>query len=92
MYLAHTGGAGGTKTKELAFEGGSLIVKDKDDKLVAPTVSELQFLSAMTRRGIAFKFARLMTYEQHSTCCYRHFKEKPLQLQQGLLTSTDVMR
>ena len=58
---------GGTKTKELAFEGGSLIVKDKDDKLVAPTASELQFLGAMTRRGIAFKFARLMTYEQHST-------------------------
>ena len=57
----------GTKTKELAFEGGSLIVKDKEDKLVAPTASELQFLNAMTRRGIAYKFARLMTYEQHAT-------------------------
>ena len=32
---------GGTKTKELAFEGGSLIVKDKYDKLIAPTASEL---------------------------------------------------
>ena len=46
---------GGTKTKELAFEGGSLIVKDKDDKLVAPTASELQFLGAMTRRGICLQ-------------------------------------
>ena len=57
---------GGTKTKELAFEGGSLIVKDKDDKLVAPTSSELQFLNAMTRRGVSMKFARLMTFEQHT--------------------------
>ncbi|CAL1140183.1 unnamed protein product [Cladocopium goreaui] len=57
---------GRTKTKELAFEGGSLIVKDKDDKLVAPTSSELQFLNAMTRRGVSMKFARLMTFEQHT--------------------------
>ena len=58
---------GSTKTKELAFEGGTLVIKDKDDKLVAPTSSEIQFLQAMTRRGIAFKFAKLMTYEQHTT-------------------------
>ena len=57
---------GSSKTKELVFEGRSLVVKDKDDKLVAPTSSEFQVLEAMTRRGIAFKFARLMTYEQHS--------------------------
>lgn len=57
---------GGTKTKELAFEGGSLVIKDKDDRLIAPTSSELQFLNAMTRRGIAFKFAQLMNFEQHS--------------------------
>ena len=58
---------GSSKTKELVFEGGSLTVRDKDDKLVAPTSSEIQFLQAMTRRGIAYKFARLMTYEQHNT-------------------------
>ena len=58
---------GSSKTKELVFEGGSLVVKDKEDKLVAPTASEIQFLQAMTRRGIAFKFARLMSYEQHSS-------------------------
>lgn len=57
---------GGSKSKELSFEGGSLVIKDKDDKLVAPTSSELQFLHAMTRRGIAFKFAKLMTYQQHN--------------------------
>ena len=27
----------------------------------------MQFLFAMNRRGVAFKFARLMTFEQHST-------------------------
>ena len=43
-----------------------MIIKDKDDKLVAPTSSELQFLHAMTRRGIALKFAKLMTFDQHS--------------------------
>ena len=32
---------GSTKTKELAFEGGNLVIKDKDDKLVAPTSSEI---------------------------------------------------
>ena len=58
---------GSTKTKELAFEGGALVIKDKEDKLIAPTSSEIQFLQAMTRRGIAFKFAKLMTYEQHTT-------------------------
>ena len=51
----------------MSFEGGALVIKDKDDKLVAPTSSEMQFLFAMTRRGVAFKFARLMTFEQHST-------------------------
>lgn len=44
-----------------------MVVKDKDDKLVAPTASELQFLNAMMRRGVAFKFARLMTFEQYTT-------------------------
>ena len=58
---------GSSKTKELSFEGGALVIKDKDDKLIAPTSSEMQFLFAMTRRGVAFKFARLMTFEQHST-------------------------
>lgn len=57
---------GGTKSKELSFEGGALIIRDKDDKLIAPTSSELHFLQAMTRRGIAMKFARLMTYEQRN--------------------------
>ena len=56
---------GSSKTKELSFEGGSLVIKDKD--VVAPTSSEMQFLFAMVRRGVAFKFARLMNYEQHST-------------------------
>ena len=32
---------GSTKTKELAFEGGNLVIKGKDDKLVAPTSSEI---------------------------------------------------
>ena len=58
---------GSSKTKEVSFEGGSLIIKDTDDKLIAPTSSEMQFLFAMNRRGVAFKFARLMTFEQHST-------------------------
>ena len=58
---------GSSKTKELSFEGGSLVIKDKDDKLIAPTSSEMQFLFAMNRRGVAYKFARLMTFEQHST-------------------------
>ena len=44
-----------------------MVIKDKEDKLIAPTSSEIQFLQAMTRRGIAFKFAKLMTYEQHTT-------------------------
>ena len=58
---------GSSKTKELSFEGGSLVIKDKDDKLIAPTSSEMQFLFAMNRRGVAYKFARLMTFEQHNT-------------------------
>ena len=57
---------GSSKTKELGFEGGALIVKDKDDKLVAPASSEMQFMYAMASRGIAFKFAKLMSYQQHS--------------------------
>ena len=56
----------GQHKDELAFEGGALVIKDKEDKLIAPTSSEIQFLQAMTRRGIAFKFAKLMTYEQHT--------------------------
>ena len=57
---------GGTKSKELAFEGGSLVVREKDDRQVVPTDTEMKLSHAFARRGLAFKFARLMTYEQHS--------------------------
>ena len=56
---------GGAKTKELVFESGSLVVRDKEDKTQAPTDSEMKLHFAMVRRGIAFKFARLMSFEQH---------------------------
>ena len=56
---------GGAKTKELAFESGALVVRDKEDKTQAPTDTEMKLHFAMVRRGIAFKFARLMTFEQH---------------------------
>ena len=57
---------GGTKAKELAFEGGALVVRERDNKLQVPTDTEMKLNNAFTRRGIAFKFARLMNYEQHS--------------------------
>ena len=57
---------GGTKAKELAFEGGALVVRERDNKLQVPTDTEMKLSNAFARRGIAFKFARLMTYEQHN--------------------------
>ena len=55
---------GGTKSKELAFEGGALVVRERDNKLQVPTDTEMKLSNAFVRRGIAFKFARLMDYEQ----------------------------
>ena len=57
---------GGTKSKELAFEGGALVVRERDNKLQVPTDTEMKLCNAFLRRGIAFKFARLMDYEQHN--------------------------
>lgn len=57
---------GGVKTKELAFEAGALVMRDKEDKTQVPTTTEMQLHYALLRRGIGFQFARLMTFEQHS--------------------------
>ncbi len=57
---------GGVKAKELAFEGGALVVRERDNKLQVPTDTEMKLSNAFVRRGVAFKFARLMNYEQHS--------------------------
>ena len=56
---------GATKNRELAFEKGSLVLKNQDDKLISATDSEIKVHYAMIRRGLAFQFARLMSHEQH---------------------------
>eukprot|EP00435_Cladocopium_sp_Y103_P045710 s1638_g13.t1 len=58
---------GAPKSKELTLEKGSLILKHGEDKLSSPTDSEIKVHYAMVRRGISFQFARLMSFEQHST-------------------------
>eukprot|EP00435_Cladocopium_sp_Y103_P044391 s1982_g12.t1 len=58
---------GTPQSKELTLEKGSLILKHNDDKLTSPTDSEIKVHYAMVRRGISFQFARLMSFEQHST-------------------------
>lgn len=56
---------GTTKNRELTSEKGSLILKSGDDKLQSPTDSEIKVHYAMVRRGLAYQFARLMSYSQH---------------------------
>ena len=56
---------GTTRNRELTFERGSLVLKNQEDKLVASTDSEIKVHYAMTRRGLAFQFAKLMSHEQH---------------------------
>ena len=56
---------GTTKSRELTFEKGSLVLKSGDDKLESPTDSEIKVHYAMVRRGLALQFARLMSHEQH---------------------------
>ena len=56
---------GSKQTRELAFEKGSVVLKNQDEKLSTVTDSELKLHFALTRRGIAFEFAKLMSYSQH---------------------------
>ena len=56
---------GSTKNRELTFEKGSLVLKSGEDRLSSPTDSEIKVHYAMVRRGLAFQFARLMSYSQH---------------------------
>eukprot|EP00435_Cladocopium_sp_Y103_P020392 s3652_g5.t1 len=58
---------GAPKSKELTLEKGSLVLKHSEDKMTSPTDSEIKVHYAMVRRGISFQFARLMSFEQHST-------------------------
>lgn len=53
------------RTKELALEGGALVVRDKENKLLAPTATEMQLFYAFSRRGLAMQFAELMSYVDH---------------------------
>ena len=57
---------GGNKTKELSLEKGSLVLKAPEDRLQSLTDTEMKFHYAMTRRGIALDFARIMSFSQHS--------------------------
>lgn len=54
-----------TKTRELALENGALVARDKDNKLQAPTSSEMQLFYALSRRGLAYQFAELLTFTCH---------------------------
>lgn len=56
---------GATKSRELTLEKGALILK-QDDKLSCATDSEIKLHYALTRRGLALAFARLMAFQQHS--------------------------
>ena len=56
---------GTTKSRELTFEKGSLVLKNPEDKLTSATDSEIKVHYAMIRRGLAFQFAKLMSHEQH---------------------------
>ena len=56
---------GTTKSRELTFERGSLVLKNQDEKLTSSTDSEIKVHYAMIHRGLAFQFARLMSHEQH---------------------------
>ena len=53
------------KNKELTLERGSLVVKASDGPQ-SSTDSEIKAHYAFVRRGVAFQFAKLMTYNQHS--------------------------
>ena len=56
---------GTTKSRELTFEKGSLVLKNPEDKLTSATDSEIKVHYAMIRRGLASQFAKLMSHEQH---------------------------
>ena len=49
-------------SKELAFDNGALVVRERDNKLQVPTDTEMKLNNAFIRRGLAFKFARLMNF------------------------------
>ena len=53
------------KNKELTLEKGSLVIKASEGPQSA-TDSEIKAHYAFVRRGIAFQFARLMSYNQHA--------------------------
>ena len=53
------------KNKELTRERGSLVIKASEGPQSA-TDSEIKAHYAFVRRGIAFQFARLMSYNQHA--------------------------
>ena len=67
---------GSTKSRELTFERGSLILKNEDEQTCA-TDSEIKLHYAFTRRAVAFAFARMMSYQQH--CEWERFLFESLQ-------------
>ncbi len=56
---------GATKDKKLSFEHGTLVMKEKDQDMRTQTSTEMQLYHAFARRGIAFQFADIMTYDAH---------------------------
>lgn len=57
---------GESKDKRLSLEGGSLVVRERDNELRTQTQTEMQLFYAFARRGIALQFADIMRYEVHS--------------------------
>ena len=65
-----------SKSRELTFEKGSLVLKNPEDKLTSATDSEIKVHYAMIRRGLAFQFAKLMSHKQH--CEWKSFLSEAL--------------
>ena len=57
---------GSKQTRELAFEKGTIVLKNQDEKLSTVTDSELKLHFAFTRRAIALEFARVMSFDQRN--------------------------
>ena len=57
---------GTPKSRELTLEKGSLILKS-DDKMTCATDSEIKLHYAFTRRAVSLAFARVMSFQQHSS-------------------------
>ena len=81
-------GSAKASTKQVEIEANKLVIREQSGDLSAPTFGALQVLEAFKRRGLAYAFAQLVTFEENERYLVKLFNHMQRDPPPGFLRCT----